>query len=264
MNIAQAQLKIQQLEKQVLALKSHISSLEDVKLPAKENDIKILIKQKERADSKLSKQANNFAFMKALFQEKIDDFKKVQKENQKIAAELISSKQQLEEMKKEQEKASAAEAQLRKELNFSLNANKCLRSGMTTIQDSFQISNKAVKTLQQENLKLNEEKESDQEKIRILEEKLSKLQLEALMPRNMPVASCSSTTMGDPLSSITRRAASLEISSSSRPRLRKEVGNYSDLHDGRERPYCCGTCGKKFGTERYLNAHKTRMHKKNG
>jgi len=53
-----------------------------------------------------------------------------------------------------------------------------MRSGMTTIQDSFQLSNKAVKTLQQENLKLNEEKEVDQEKIRNLEENLSKLELD--------------------------------------------------------------------------------------
>jgi len=37
--------------------------------------------------------------------------KKLHKESQKIAAELISSKQQIESMKTEQENASATEAQ---------------------------------------------------------------------------------------------------------------------------------------------------------
>jgi len=59
MNLTQAQLKNLDLEKQVSALNPHISSLEDAK--EKDDEMKILIKQKERAESKLSKQANNFA-----------------------------------------------------------------------------------------------------------------------------------------------------------------------------------------------------------
>jgi len=103
MSLKEAQAQIRQLERSATKMKSQITHLQEIILPAKEKMIENLTKQKERADLKESQKDRTHAYVMSLLQSKITRIKVLCKEKAKMGEELSFSEQKLRDVEQENE-----------------------------------------------------------------------------------------------------------------------------------------------------------------